>query len=216
MDLPNKTKGRGLLQILGQRDDQGPHHPRHNHAGEGVGVRIPEKATKLLVLDLDGTVRHGFDELGRFVNTAKDVVVFPEAVAKMREWKKQGGRIIGLSNQGGIAMGHVTMQQVAEAMLETQRQCSGLFDKISFCQHYPQAKDPEYARCWCRKPAPGGLIEAAIDLARSANEFYPPHLALMVGDREEDRRCAEIISFDFLWAKDWRSITPTNARKGWE
>lgn len=40
--------------------------------------------TPVLWLDLDGTVRHGKDELGHFVNNAADVVVFPEAVQMMR------------------------------------------------------------------------------------------------------------------------------------
>jgi D-glycero-D-manno-heptose 1,7-bisphosphate phosphatase len=167
--------------------------------------------TRLLVLDLDGTVRKGLDELGRFVNGPADVDVFPEAVEQMRRWKAAGGRIIGVSNQGGIALGHVTLEAVAEAMLETQRQVGSLFDKLAWCQHHPQAKDPEYARCWCRKPAPGLLIETALDLARhtSYREMYPPHLGLFVGDRPEDALCAAAASFDFQWAQDWRAgVTP--------
>jgi D-glycero-D-manno-heptose 1,7-bisphosphate phosphatase len=165
----------------------------------------PERRVPLLVLDLDGTVREGKDDaLGRFVNGPKDVRVFPAAVKRMQEWKERGGRIIACSNQGGIALGLVSMDLVQEAMLETHRQCGFLFDKISFCQHHPDAKDPEYARCWCRKPAPGGLIEAALDCARFWHEMYPPHMALFVGDRDEDRKCAEAINFPFMWAKEWR------------
>lgn len=163
-----------------------------------------ETKTKLLVVDLDGTVRHGYDELGRFVNQVEDVVIFPEALRNLKRWKEQGGRIIGLSNQGGIALGHMTMEVCLSTMHRTQQLCEGVFDVISFCQHHPSATDPEYARCWCRKPAPGGLIEAAIGLARHHNEMYPPHMALFVGDRDEDRKCAEICSIDFMWAKDWR------------
>jgi len=164
------------------------------------------KATALLVLDLDGTVRKGKDELGRFVNGPEDVEVFPEAIKLMAEWKSRGGRIIAVSNQGGIALGIVTMQRVAQAMMETQAQCGGFFDKIVWCQHHPQAKDPEFARCWCRKPSPGLLIEGGLSLARQFDEYYPPHLGLFVGDREEDAQCAAIAAFDFMWAKDWRAM----------
>jgi D-glycero-D-manno-heptose 1,7-bisphosphate phosphatase len=169
---------------------------------------MKERPTALLILDLDGTVRKGFDELGRFVNGPEDVEVFPEAVRMMREWKKRGGRIIAVSNQGGIALGHVTMAQVASAMRETYRQAQGLFDKIAWCQHHPNAKDPEYARCWCRKPAPGLVIESALALADLVHhtEIYPPHLGLFVGDRPEDELCAKSCSFDFMWAKDWRAM----------
>ena len=173
---------------------------------------MKEPRVPLLAVDLDGTVRHGFDELGRFVNGPDDVVVFPEAVEQMRRWKARGGRIIGVSNQGGIALGHVTMENVALAMARTHQLTGGVFDKIACCQHHPSATDPEFARCWCRKPAPGLLIEAALSLARQTGEIYPPHLGLFVGDRPEDEECARIASFDFKWAKDWRAeVTPDPA-----
>ncbi len=169
-------------------------------------ARTDEKAVPVLYLDLDGTVREGKDDaLGRFVNGPEDVRVFPEAVELMREWKAKGGRIVGVSNQGGIALGIVGPASVACAMLETQLQTGELFDKIAWCSHHPQAADPEMARCWCRKPAPGLLIEAALDLAAKHGEYYPPHMALMVGDRPEDQECARLASVDFVWAVDWRA-----------
>jgi D-glycero-D-manno-heptose 1,7-bisphosphate phosphatase len=165
----------------------------------------PEKAVPVLYLDIDGTVRKGKDELGRFVNGPEDVEVFPEAVEMMRRWKQGGGRIIGVSNQGGIALGLVTKRRVALAMAETHKQAGKLFDKLSICPHHPDATDPEMARCWCRKPSPGLLIEAALEAARDNNEYYPPYMGLMVGDRPEDQQCARIAGLDFQWAADWRA-----------
>jgi D-glycero-D-manno-heptose 1,7-bisphosphate phosphatase len=165
-----------------------------------------EKAVPVLYLDLDGTVRQGKDDaLGRFVNGPEDVIVFPEAVEMMRRWKAGGGRIIGVSNQGGIALGIVSMAKVAAAMNETYRQSGKLFDKIAWCSHHPAADSPEMARCWCRKPSPGLLIEAALDIAPRHNEYYPPYMGLMVGDRPEDKECARLAGLDFEWAADWRS-----------
>jgi D-glycero-D-manno-heptose 1,7-bisphosphate phosphatase len=165
-----------------------------------------EPAVPVLYLDIDGTVRQGKDDaLGRFVNGPEDVVVFPEAVEMMRRWKQDGGRIIGVSNQGGIALGIVTMQRVAAAMAETHRQAGGLFDRLAWCSHHPDAKDPEWARCWCRKPKTGLLIEAALGLAAQHGEMYPPYMGLMVGDRTEDEACAEAADLDFQWAAKWRS-----------
>jgi D-glycero-D-manno-heptose 1,7-bisphosphate phosphatase len=159
----------------------------------------------LLVLDLDGTVRHGKGELGRFVGGPGDVVVFPEAVEQMRRWKASGGRIIAVSNQGGIALGHLTMIDCTAAMTRTHLLTVGLFDKIAWCRHHPLAADPEYARCWCRKPSPGLLIESAVELAATYEEMYPPYLGLMVGDRPEDEECARLAGFPFAWAADWRA-----------
>lgn len=165
-----------------------------------------ERAVPVLYLDIDGTVREGKDDpLGRFVNGPEDVRVFPAAVEMMRRWKAGGGRIIGVSNQGGIALGIVSTTKVAAAMTETHRQAGELFDKIAWCSHHPDAKHPEMARCWCRKPSPGLLIEAALDLAAHHHEYYPPYMGLMVGDRDEDQLCAKAAGLDFTWAADWRA-----------
>jgi D-glycero-D-manno-heptose 1,7-bisphosphate phosphatase len=163
------------------------------------------KATPVLYLDLDDTVRKGKSALGRFVNKSADVEVFPEVPTILAEYKKQGWRIVGISNQGGVALGILSMEDCMKAMLETNRQCKGLFDKITFCTHHPDAADPEYAICWCRKPRIGLILEATHNLASRFNEYYPPHLALFVGDRIEDQECAEGANIKFMWAEVWRA-----------
>ena len=169
------------------------------------GRQSPEKATPLLAVDLDGTVRHGKTELGRFVHTPGDVTVFPEAAEQIRRWKDRGGRVIAVSNQGGIALGYTTNDQCRATMARTHELCDGIFDKICYCPHFPTATDPEMARCWCRKPSPGLLIEGAIEIAEKYNEYYPPHMGLFVGDRPEDEECARLAGFPFMWAVDWRA-----------
>ena len=50
------------------------------------------------------------------------------------------------------------------------------------------------------------VIDAALDLHMNhRNEYYPPHMALLVGDRDEDRQCARPASIDFQLAADWRA-----------
>lgn len=161
-------------------------------------------AKPVLYLDIDGTVRHGKDELGYFVSKASEVIVFPEAKKLILKAKKDGWRIVGISNQGGIALGLANRIDIEASMLETHKQCDYAFDKIAFCQHHPNANNPEYARCWCRKPRIGLLVETALDLAHMHNEFYPPSMSLFVGDRPEDKACAEAANIDFMDAREWR------------
>lgn len=162
------------------------------------------RPTPILFVDLDGTIRHGKEELGRFVNRAADVKVFDGVPEVLALYKAAGWRIVAISNQGGIALNLVTAEDCAEAMLETYRQCGNVFDKMSYCSHHPDSPDPEYAICWCRKPRIGLLIIAALGLAEIYNEYYPPHLALFIGDRPEDKQCAENAGIEFMGAKTWR------------
>lgn len=158
------------------------------------------KRVPLLWLDLDSTVRKGYDELGRFVNGPEDVEVFPEAVTMMRQEKSNGGRIVGVTNQGGIALGHVDEVDVDKAIIETNRQAEFLFDLIMMCMHHPSV-DP----CWCRKPQIGMLTKAELLLYRRYGEQYPHDEMLFVGDRPEDEECARNAGIAFQWAHEWRA-----------
>lgn len=163
------------------------------------------KRTKVLYLDIDGTVRKGFDELGRYVNGPEDVQIFPSVKALLHQYKDAGWRIVGISNQGGIALGLVSYMSVATSMLETDRQCDSLFDRIAFCMHHPDAKNPDYKYCWCRKPSIGLIVDACISMGQQHSEYYPPHAALFVGDRPEDEQCANNAHITFMSAVDWRA-----------
>ena len=164
------------------------------------------KPTRVLYLDLDGTVRKGLDELGRFVNGPDDVEIFPEVPEILRAFKKGGWRICGISNQGGIALGHTTLEKVCEALIKTNNLLDMAFEIIAICKHHPDAADPEMAVCWCRKPRIGLIVESTLIMAAQFNEYYPPHLALFVGDREEDMGCALNANISFIWAKEWRAL----------
>lgn len=166
--------------------------------------RTGEPMVPVIYLDLDGTVRWGKDELGRFVNGPEDVRVFDGVPELLQGYKKQGWRIVGISNQGGIALRHVSKMMVMYAMDETNRQCGRVFDKITWCSHHPQANDPEMAVCWCRKPRIGMIVETALDLAEKTGEIYPPHLGVFVGDMDTDRECAENAGLQFVEASVWR------------
>jgi len=158
------------------------------------------KPVPLLLLDIDGTVRQGKDDaLGKFVNEPKDVVVFPEAVRQMRAWS---GRILGVSNQGGVALGHLTIDAALSAMSETQRQCGDLFDDIRICVHAPGAG------CWCRKPMPNLALHSIGVMELRHHEIYRRFTTMMVGDRPEDQQMAANMGVDFMWAAEWRAQAP--------
>lgn len=159
---------------------------------------LSQPGPPLLFLDLDGTVRHGYDELGRFVNTAEDVVVFPEAITLIKAWIAKGGRAYGVSNQGGVALGYLSFDDCFSAVEETVKQCDMHLTDVYICPHDPEGD------CFCRKPLPGMIFSAIID---SSEEFGLSHRSecLMVGDRPEDEKAAQAAGVPFQWAAEWRA-----------
>jgi D-glycero-D-manno-heptose 1,7-bisphosphate phosphatase len=158
----------------------------------------------VLYLDLDGTVRRGLDDLGRFVNGPEDVFVYDEVPHILQRFKNEGWRIIGITNQGGVSLGYLTTDTLLKTFAETIRQCDGHFDNIAWCPHHPDAETIESAVCWCRKPKPGLIVETTMRVSAKNNERHPVHMSWMIGDRFEDQGCAYNAGLNFMWADAWR------------
>lgn len=166
---------------------------------------MAQKPVPVLICDIDGTIRHGLAEMGRYINSPDDVVVFPEVRAQLERWADNGGRVVGVSNQGGIALLHLTNEQCAETMRRTNELAGGHFEVILWCPHWPTIDGD----CPARKPNTG-MITQALDLLRTMHpdEYYPPELALMVGDQPDDQLCADAAGIPFQWARHWRAASP--------
>lgn len=160
---------------------------------------------RVLFLDIDGTVRKSPNSKGKFVNRPQDVEIYPE-VPKILKWFKDNNWLIcGASNQGGIAKGLVTEENVKAAFQETNAQCGGMFDTIVYCKHHPEAEDPEKQSCHCRKPRAGLVQMGASKLVKLyPNAWIPLNACLFVGDQLVDKGCAEMAGLTFIWAEDWR------------
>lgn len=164
--------------------------------------------TPILFLDIDGTIRRGKAELGRFVNDPEDVEVFPEVSPLLELYKEFGWRIVALDNQGGVSMGHMTEEQLRANLVETDRQCKGLLDVIKFCPTYRHHPNERVARSWCRKPAPGMIYLGWQELVSryGDKERYSPVDALFVGDGTEDAKAADRGGvYNFIHASQWRT-----------
>lgn len=164
-----------------------------------------QKAVHVLWVDLDGTIRHGKDELGFWADRPEHVVLFDGVVDILHAYKDAGWRIVAVTNQGGVAMGHVTQENCVAMLKRTYELSGGVFDKMSACVHHPDAPDPLMGNCWCRKPRIGMLVDAGIAMSEQFNELYPPSWGLFVGDRPEDQECAENAGLPFMDAAEWRA-----------
>jgi D-glycero-D-manno-heptose 1,7-bisphosphate phosphatase len=101
----------------------------------------------------------------------------PQAIRLMNDL---GLRVAVVSNQPGIAKGHLKPQLLKwfDRTMCSQIQSAGArLDGIYYCLHHPEAKVPALRRrCRCRKPQIGLLQQAARELNVPLAECY------MVGD----------------------------------
>ena len=175
------------------------------------GVRTPNgtlwngATVPALCLDLDGTVRHS--KTGEFIIGTDDVAIFPDVEEKIWEYRDKGYLILGITNQGGVAMGFKTPQQVNDeldmmfALFIRSVSGMGPFHMVKQCFHMEgeKASFPFNRRSLLRKPNIGML---AIMEVEAFNEGYLIEWdnSLFVGDRPEDEQCAKKAGIPFQWA----------------
>ncbi|MDF0556372.1 HAD hydrolase-like protein [Kamptonema sp. UHCC 0994] len=168
--------------------------------------------TKFFFFDLDGTLRQPKSG-AKFINKPDDQEPISGAQEAVKYYSDRGFICIGITNQGGVAAGHKSL----ESAIEEQRITLQLFPELSeifFCPNY------EGDICWqlshdnvplefsnpvsgdgstisCRKPGHGMIAIA------SSNFCSPEELqrdCWMVGDRPEDQQCATSAGINFIWA----------------
>lgn len=158
--------------------------------------------TKILCLDIDGTVRRS--KSGKiFIEGPDDIELIPGI--KELIWKYHGNSwtIIGFSNQGGVAHGFKTFEQVADEMIKTMELTSNSEDEDPFFRMHMCTLDsrgsvaPHNSRSLCRKPDIGMLAQSEYWL--SCEDMFPDwDNSLFVGDRPEDEECARRAGIPFM------------------
>jgi len=129
-------------------------------------------------LDRDGTINAKAPE-GAYIWSPRQVRLLPGAGGAVRRLNQAGVLVLVVSNQRGVALGHMTMADVAAVNAELGRRLrryGAKVDAFYVCPH-------ETGTCDCRKPAPGLLLQACRDHPK-----LRPERCVMVGDSESDVR----------------------------
>ncbi|MCB9546877.1 MAG: HAD-IIIA family hydrolase [Myxococcales bacterium] len=156
-------------------------------------VLDPTWTGRALVLDYDGTLRTtASGEL--YPRHPDDVVVLPGRAEVLRRYRDAGFRLLGISNQSGVAAGHLT-EEAALACIARTNALLGVDIEAEICPH-PAGRAPA---CYCRKPMPG------IGVLFIERYQLDPARCLMVGDLDTDRGFAEAAGFRFVHADDFFS-----------
>jgi len=113
-----------------------------------------------------------------------DVRLIEGAAAAARELARAGFALVCVSNQPAAAKGKVSLERllaVHERVLELLREDGVQLDAFRLCLHHPQGVVPELSGpCGCRKPAPGMLLDAAVELGLDLASSW------MLGDTDSD------------------------------
>jgi len=145
--------------------------------------------------DLDGTVR----ATSQFIYPrAKQVTLYPGVIERLVELRDRGYLLAGITNQGGVAKGIITIEEVRAAVVRTQELLGpAALDFVTFCPHYFQA-DGRY--CDCKKPAPGLALDALSALHNATLRG-----GFVVGDdMNADAGLARCLSIPFVDAHRFR------------
>ena len=117
---------------------------------------------RAIFLDRDGVIV----EQKEYLNRAEDLVLIPGAGEAIARLNAASILVIVVTNQAGIAKGHLTLSDLEEIHARLRRDLSTYkahLDAIYYCPHHPEATVPEFLHdCPCRKPGIG-MFEKARD-----------------------------------------------------
>jgi D-glycero-D-manno-heptose 1,7-bisphosphate phosphatase len=131
---------------------------------------------KAVFLDRDGVLNQ---EMGDYVCRLEDFHILEHNFAPLLELQKRGYLLIVATNQGGLAKGWYTedeLQKMHTLLKETYEAQGIKLTDIFYCPHHPDFTGP----CECRKPLPGLLLKGI--------EKYnlDPAQSYFIGDRDRD------------------------------
>jgi HAD superfamily hydrolase (TIGR01662 family) len=112
----------------------------------------PEYKNRAVIFDFDGTLRKTKSG-NKYPVHPDDVEILPGRAEALKALQKQGIKLLGISNQSGIAKGALTVAD-AEACFQRTRELLGVDIEVVYCPH----KVPPI-NCYCRKPMPGLAVQ---------------------------------------------------------
>jgi D-glycero-D-manno-heptose 1,7-bisphosphate phosphatase len=174
---------------------------------------------KILFCDIDGTLRTTSSG-ETFAKHSRDYKIIPGVYFKLSQAINEGWKIHGISNQGGVAAGHKSLEQCVDEMYYTMDLIPHLIS-ILFCVDFEGKKCLEVSRMNIyhiknlqnisgefpeligsyRKPK-AGMLEIILRRENLKTPFDFDE-CYMIGDRNEDQAAASAIGIPFIWAKDW-------------
>ncbi len=135
---------------------------------------------KALFLDRDGVI----NKEKNYLYKVKDFEFIDGVFETCRYFLSLDYHIIIITNQSGIARGMYTENDyrvLTKWMIERFKSEHIMIAGVFHCPHHPRFSSP----CDCRKPAPGLLLKASLELGIDFSK------SILVGDKECDMQAAK-------------------------
>jgi len=126
---------------------------------------------RAVFLDRDGVINIDRPD---YVKNLHELMVYPCVVEAIHRLRAAGFIIVVVSNQQGIAKGLIAETDLCRMQDAISATVNGEIEAFYYCKHLASEG------CSCRKPEPGMLLQAAIDLDIDLAESF------MIGDSETD------------------------------
>lgn len=146
----------------------------------------PEFTNKALIVDYDGTLRECINGNDKYPVIESQIEIKPNRKKVLDEYKKKGYRLLGISNQSGVAKGELTYDKAVELFNHTNK-LLGVDIEFQFCSHQSAP-----IACYCRKPMPGLGVDFIIKHKLKAKD------CIFVGDMTTDKTFAARAGFQYV------------------
>lgn len=146
----------------------------------------PEFINKALIVDYDGTLRECINGNDKFPIIKEQIEIKPNRTKILNEYKKNGYRLLGVSNQSGVHKGELT-HEVACDLFEHTNKLLGVDIEYRFCPHQSNP-----ISCYCRKPMPGIFVEFMLKYKLNPKE------CIFVGDMTTDQTFAKRAGIQYV------------------
>lgn len=148
-------------------------------------------------LDRDGTINVDT----HYPYRISDLELLPRSGESLALLAKLPVHVIVISNQAGIALGMYTREEMSAFNRELRarvEQYGGRIDAFYYCPHRePKDLGPGEVACFCSKPAPGLLVEAARDFELDLSRSF------IIGDKVSDAQAGRAVqTYSILLTRD--------------
>jgi len=136
---------------------------------------------KTVFLDRDGVINQ---ERSDYVKSISELEIYPNVAKNIKLLKDAGFLVIVITNQSAVNRGIITheiVSQIHDSIQDHLKKYGTFLDGFYYCPHTPNEN------CNCRKPKPGLLQQAILELNIDLNSSW------MIGDSDSDIEAADSI-----------------------